>query len=239
MTERFEEGDELFQRRPEEFTAARNALAKRLRSEGRKEDAALVSALRRPPITAWAMNGLARLHPELIEAVISAGDRLRGATEQTIRGDRSDFQQAQAHERGAIQAAVEAAAGLLVEGGGNDGEAARQRMTETFRAATVDPEVADQLRRGVLQSDVSSPGFGLDGLAAEITPDRSVDLPSVQAEAEATERKREQDARIADLERDLAAATSRLYAAQAAVAEAETDVNLVQNRLDQERAKAD
>ena len=239
MTERLQEADELFQRRPDEFTAARNALVKRLRSEGRKEDAARVSALRRPPITAWAINRLARLHPELIEAVISAGDVLRGATEQAIRGDRSGFQQAQADERGAIQAAVEGAAALLAQGGGNDSEAARQRMTETLRAATVDPEVADQLRRGVLQSDVSAPGFGLDGLTAAVTGASPVDLPSAQAEAQAAARKREHEARIAELERELAAATSRLNAAQAAVAEAQLEVNLAQKRLDEERAKAD
>ena len=251
MTDRFEEGDELFQRRPEEFTAARNALAKRLRSEGRNEIAAHVSALRRPPLTAWAINQLARLHPETIERVISAGDRLRGAMERAIRGDRSGFQEAQAEERAAIQTAVAVAAGLLAGGGGKDTEAARQRMTETLRAATVAPEVADQVRRGVVESDVSAPGFGLEGLSTGTTTDSSVELSSVDDEA--TVGKRERDLRIAELERELAAATSRLNAAQAVAdeaaaragglrkqaAEAKRDAQLAQNRLDQERAKPD
>ena len=251
MTERFEEGDELFRRRPDEFTAARNALVKRLRSEGRSDLAARVSGLRRPPLTAWALNQLARLHPETIEGVIGAGDRLREAMEQAIRGDRSGFQQAQADERTAIQTAVGVAAGLLAEGGGKDTEAARQRLTETLRAATVEPEVADQVRRGVLEADLSAPGFGLEGLSTATTVDSFVALPS--EEDEATVRKRERDARIAELERELAAATSRLNTTNAEVeeaaaraaelhqqaAEAQREVKLAQKRLDQERAKPD
>ena len=248
MTERFEESDELFQRRPDEFTATRNALVKRLRSEGRSDVAARVSGLRRPPLTAWAINQLARLHPEMIEGVIGAGDRLRGAMEQAIRGDRSGFQQAQADERTAIQTAVAVAAGLLAGGGGKDTEAARQRMTETLRAATVDPEVADKVRRGVLEADGSAPGFGLADLSTATTGDGSVEVPSV--EDEATRRKREREARIAELERELAAATSRLNTAQVLAeqtaaraaelyqqaAEAQREMKLAQKRLDQARA---
>lgn len=251
MTERIEEGDELFERRPDEFTAARNALVKRLRSEGRSDIAARVSGLRRPPLTAWAINQLARLHPEMIDGVIDAGDRLREAIEKAIRGDRSGFQQAQANERTAILTAVAVAADVLAGGGGKDTEAARQRMTETLRAATVDPETADQVRRGVLEADVSAPGFGLEGLLAGTTVDSSVGLPSVDDEA--TARKRERDARIGELERELAAATSRLNTAQALAeeavaraaelhqhaAEARQQVKLAQKRLDQERAKPD
>lgn len=251
MPEPFEEGDELFRRRPDEFTAARNALVKRLRSEGRNEIAARVSALRRPPLTAWAINQLARLRPELIEGVINAGNRLRDATEQAMKGDRSGFQQAQADERIAMQTAVAGAAGLLADGGGKDSEAARQRMTETLRAATVDPEVADQLRRGALEADVSAPGFGLEGFSMATTADSSIDLLSV--EDEGATRKREREARILEMERDLDAATARLVKAQALAeeaaaraaelrtqaAEVQRDVKLAEKRLREERAKPD
>ena len=176
---------------------------------------------------------------------------MRGAMEQAIRGDRSGFQQAQADERSAIHTAVAVAAGLLAGGGGKDSEAARQRMTETLRAATVAPEIADKVRRGVLEADVSAPGFGLAGLSTATTGDSSLEVPSV--EDEATGRKREREARVGELERELAAATSRLNAAQAIAEEAaaraaklyqqavdaQREVKLAQKRLDQDRAIRD
>jgi hypothetical protein len=50
--------DALFQRPLAEFTSARNALAARLRKEGRAGDAERVKALAKPPAPAWAVNQL-------------------------------------------------------------------------------------------------------------------------------------------------------------------------------------
>src|SRR4029453_8730605 len=55
-------GDELFGLPPEEFVAARDDLARRLKREGDAKAAARIKALRRPPLSAWAVNRLARQH---------------------------------------------------------------------------------------------------------------------------------------------------------------------------------
>ena len=247
MADPLEEADELFEVEPEKFTAARNALVKRLKSEGRSEVAARIAPLRRPSITTWAVNQLARRHGDLIENVIGAGDRLRSATEQVITGDRSGFQQAQADERAAIERAVAVAAGVLPEGGGKDNEAARQRMTETLRAASVVSDIADQLRRGVLEADASAPGFGLEGLSTFAAAPSEHEVRSSKERSAA--RKREHEVRIAELEAEAQAAAARFESSQAAAQEAaaraaelreqsavaERDLELVRKRLDQER----
>ena len=53
-----DEVDELYQLPLAEFTGARNALAARLKQSGRANDASLVKALQKPPVSAWAVNQL-------------------------------------------------------------------------------------------------------------------------------------------------------------------------------------
>lgn len=65
MSDRADPGDELYDLPSSEFTTARNALAKRLRSEGRKEDAAIVAKRKRPNRAAEALNRVARQQGDL------------------------------------------------------------------------------------------------------------------------------------------------------------------------------
>ena len=233
MTEQPREARDLFGLRPEEFTPARNALAKRLKSEGKIEQAALVASLRRPTATAWAVNQLAREQPDLVETVIDAGEKLRQATGQALGGDRSGFAAAQAAERGAIQLAVDAAAKVLESGGSKASETARQRLAETLRAATVDASAADLLRKGVLESDLSAPGFGMEGIPADnLSQPRS---GTSKPDDDASRRKRE--ARHVQLQADLERAAARLHEAKAAAEEAE--VRAGQLRREADRAQKD
>ena len=52
--------DELFDLPLDEFTAARNDLAKRLKRDGDEDAAEQVRSLPKPSIAAWAVNQLAR-----------------------------------------------------------------------------------------------------------------------------------------------------------------------------------
>lgn len=159
-------GSELYELDPQQFTAARKALVKQLRSEGRREDAAAVARLRRPPATAWALNQLARERPELVEAVLAAGEKLRSAMERALAGDASAMKEAQQGERRAIDAATAAAATRLEATGRPAGQPPRQRMAASLRAAVMDLSVAEALMAGVLDTDHDAAGFGLEGLAA-------------------------------------------------------------------------
>lgn len=211
MTE-VKEPDELYALDPSEFVAARNALVKQLRAGGRRDEAAEVAALRRPNAPAHALNRLARERPELIEQALAAGAGLRAATEAALGGDASALRAATADERKATDAAVDAAARIL----GGSGAAARQQLAATLRAAVLNDEVADQLRRGVLSADHEASAFGFaSGFdlgappkrargrkpAATTAADDDARRVAEEAARERRARRKELDARVRSLER--------------------------------------
>jgi hypothetical protein len=198
---------DLYEVDPANFTDARNALVKRLRAEGQRDEAGRVAKLRRPPVSAWALNQVARHQQDLIRAVLDTGDRLRSAMANAVGGDASDLRDAQGAQRRAVDAAVAAAAGCL-RGAGHPGiDTAKQRMVATLGAAVVDEAVARRLRDGVLDGDRSAPGFGLDATSVPARrpakpshPKRDTDVPrpatADQLEAKTFERERRQAERV-------------------------------------------
>ena len=142
--------DALYALDPSDFTAARNALVKQLKAEKRKDDAAVVAALRRPSSAAWALNQVAREVPALVTAALDAGARLSEASS----GDPAAFRAATADERVAVAALVKAAARKLGSG------PTPGALAATVHAAELDDAVADQLRRGVLDTDHQRTGLG-------------------------------------------------------------------------------
>jgi hypothetical protein len=150
------EADDLYGLDPTEFTAARNALAKRLKAEGRKEHAAAVAQLRRPTAAAWALDRVARDQPGLVAEALEAGARLREATDAAVAGDPGALREAAAADRAASDAVVDAAAAHL----GARGQASRAQLADNLRAAVLDDGIADEVRRGVLAVDHGPAGFG-------------------------------------------------------------------------------
>jgi hypothetical protein len=167
-TELPSEAADLYRLALDEFTPARNQLVKALKAEKRKSEADAVAQLRKPPATAWAVNQVARSRPELIESVQDAAAGLRGAMEQAVAGDRSALSEAQSAERKAISAATDAAGALLTEAGHAAGDPARRKMSETLRAAALDPGAAESLRTGTLTNDVATTGLAFDLTAAAV-----------------------------------------------------------------------
>ena len=70
----------------ERFTEERNALAKKLRQEGRREQATEVSKLRKPSMAAWAVNQLVRTQRREVEALFKSGDGLQSAQAKLLKG---------------------------------------------------------------------------------------------------------------------------------------------------------
>jgi hypothetical protein len=54
----------------QEFVAARDQLARRLRAAGQRQAAHRVAALRRPPVSAWAANQLAQAAPNAMAELL-------------------------------------------------------------------------------------------------------------------------------------------------------------------------
>ena len=87
--ETLEEIDELFALPLDEFTAARNALAKRLKQDGDGETAEAVRTLAKPTVAAWAVNQLARHDAEAVRSLLNVAARVRSAQEQSLQGERA------------------------------------------------------------------------------------------------------------------------------------------------------
>jgi hypothetical protein len=166
-------GDELFGLPPEEFVAARDELARRLRREGDAEAAKRVKALRRPPLSAWAVNQLARGRGPGLEELLAAGERLRAAHQAALAGEgAAELRAAAKAEREAVARLVKAAMALLGEAGHATTDATRDRVAATLHAAAASPEAADLVRNGRLVADLDPSGFGT-------TPDGGFDEAAV------------------------------------------------------------
>ncbi|MBO0876782.1 MAG: hypothetical protein J2P19_25690, partial [Pseudonocardia sp.] len=74
-----EAGGALYALPRDEFTRARDDLAKRARADGDRDLAAAIGRLRRPTVSAWLINQLARQRPERLEELAELGEALRDA----------------------------------------------------------------------------------------------------------------------------------------------------------------
>ena len=152
--------DRLYGLPVEEFTAARNALATRLRKAGQAEAAERVQTLRKPNVAVWTVNQLARRHAEELAALLDAGRRLREAQGEALRGEGSDsVREATAAERDALRRLTPLAERLLGDDSRAASPATLERIAKTLRAASVEPDAAVLLEAGRLPDEVESSGF--------------------------------------------------------------------------------
>jgi hypothetical protein len=203
----------------EEFTRARDALARRLRENGDRAAADAVRALPKPTVAAWAVNQLARRHLDDVAALLDAGAALRTAHERLLAGERdAGLDEAAAAERAAIVRLVGHARAL--------GASAQtlERVAQTLHAAAGSEEVRDALAAGTLaREQAPSPlaGLGLgDGGAAARAPPRRARPARRGTSPPAAPRpgKRERpDAAAAERERAEAERAARLREAKALV----------------------
>ena len=203
-----EEIDALYGLPLDAFTAARNDLARRLRGDGRKDEAAEIAALRKPSLPAWTVNQLVREHRKEIEALLEAAAAIRGGAAEADAGFRE-----------ALDDLLRAARALLDASGRKAPDALLRDVTTTLRAcAAVAP---DELVAGRLTEAREASGFA-DALAGSAAPRRRPDGSSraVREQRPAVDRDRVDAARraVADAQEEL---RKRKRAASAAAREAE------------------
>ena len=150
-----DEIDRLFELPLDEFTAERNALAKRLKQAGDAEAAEQVRALAKPSVAAWAVNQLARREPEEMRSLLNVGGRLRSAQERSLKGERTadELRAAQAEERDVIRDLTRSAEALLRESGRPASGTTLERVSSLLRAGAVSDPTA--LREGRLTATSS------------------------------------------------------------------------------------
>jgi hypothetical protein len=230
----------------DQFTAARNARVKELKSAGKTDRAAQVASLKKPSVALWAVNRVAKDEAATVRQLRQSAEALAraqrgGRTDaRTLRSASGDFQ-----ER--LDAVAKSATALLGRNRHAATEETLRRIREIARLAALQgDETWERLEKGAL---VTEPTPGEDVLsmfqASTVTavPARKPSKAESQAEERRTkaaaQRQAEEDAQRAE---QLEATARRLRAevreAVAAAKRAEQRAKAAEEEAARARAKA-
>jgi hypothetical protein len=218
--------DELYSGPLDTFIRDRDSLAAELKDDA--EAANGVKGLRKPVVSAWALNRLAREDPQGVAELVRLGERLRSAQRQALSGGDAEELRAAMDDRRRLVAALKAEAAAILEREGTGSGAHEDELGATLEAAAADEEAGRLLLAGRLVKPLRPPAeLGGGGLRVLEGGGRG---PAPAAEPESPERGRERRAEIARLRRELASA-------QAAERKAAGAVEKARGRLEELEAK--
>jgi hypothetical protein len=223
---------ELYALSPAEFTAARDLRVAQARAAGDRGLAAELRQLRRPTISAWAVNLLARHETESLGGLVELAGELRTA-QVTLQGEA--LRTLMRRRQQVLAALVQDARRLATDFGHPLADEAVLQVERTLTAALSDPAAARQVCSGRLVSSLEYAGFGelgagpfaaagTDRAPARGAPEQTpapdpkarlrAELGTAEAEltrtAEALRRAREEQAAVDDRRRQATARRDRL-----------------------------
>ena len=158
---------ELYALPPDDFRTARDERAAQARAAGDKALAREITALRRPVVSAWLVNMLAREAPGQMGELLSLGESLRDA-QQALDGDR--LRELSTQRRKLVAAMVNEAKRFAARDGRPVSLQVEREVEATLQAALADPEAAAEVSSGRLASPLTYAGLG----GGEATPLRPV-----------------------------------------------------------------
>jgi hypothetical protein len=227
-----EEVDRLYGLPLDEFTRARDELARGVRQEGDADAAAEIKQLRKPNLPAWVVNQLARQRELDVQRLLKAGEQLAGAQVEAIRAPSGDaLLDARRNQQHALEALAARAKEILVDAG--RGPAVLDRVLSTLRAGSLTEEGRALLKSGRLTEELEPPGF--EALAG-------LDVPAAPARREKAAPAGEARRRVRDLRRELSALEARAAAAgrrAEQLREELGDAEAEASRLEEERRRAE
>lgn len=203
MDDLAEELDDLYARPLEDFTATRDDIVARLRSAGLETEAEEVRSRRKPTVSAWVVNQLARRSGSTMAELLD----LRGEVE---RADSLKQSRKVMARRRSLIAELLRDAGTILEGAGKKASSeTNHRIANSLLAASTGL-VAAEIRSGRLERDVVPSGFETGIFETdEVTPEEAARdaartkaerLAHAAEEAEAQARRREAAAARAESE---------------------------------------
>ena len=201
----------------EEFTAERDALAKRLRKDGDRESADAVKGLKKPSVAAWAINQVRRDRPDDVRRLLEVTDELhRVYAGIAAAGARERLGEAAAMQRELIGSLARCALELLDAAGHGASDATLAKVADTLRAAALDEDIRAEIADGRVVRERRAAGLGpLASMPAprqERKPSRPAKAAAKPKGPTAAEKKRERERRAA--EKELADARAALDAAE-------------------------
>jgi hypothetical protein len=240
-----DELDELYEVKPEEFTALRTKLAAAAKQHGDADAAKQISAARRPTTAAWVVNRLAIRDQDIRTRLAGLGERLKDA-HTAMDGDR--IRELSRDQRRLVDDVARAAfeeAELAAPSG-----ALRDDVIGTLQAAIADPDVAARLGRLTKAEQWS--GFGEFGDTAMVftatrKPAAAREKPAEAPKSDEKGREREKaraalaaaerakadsDAALTELQSDLATARLRRDDARRRLADAESALAAAEDAYD-------
>lgn len=240
-TPEVETPEQLFELPLDEFTAARNALARRLKQDGDAETAEQVRGLTKPSLAAWTVNQLARREPEEVRSLLNVAARLRSAQERSLQGERAadELRAAQAEEREVIRRLAQRAGELLRENDRPASGTTLEKVSSLLRAAAVSEPGRTALREGHLTGDVEVTGF--DAFAGLEVP-KGRGRPATSSGDDLAERrrqKREEEQRRKRLQKEVRELTTRAEAAEREAEKARKTADEADTEAAERRRQAD
>jgi len=160
---------ELYALSPGEFTAARDERAAAARAAGDRELAQAVGELRRPVVSAWLVNRLAREDRDQIAELVALGESLRQA-QQDLAGER--VRELSAQRRTLVAGLVADAKRIAARDGRPAGLQVEREVDATLQAALADSAAAAAVQAGCLASPLAYAGLGVGDAASVATRGR-------------------------------------------------------------------
>ncbi|GAA2164359.1 hypothetical protein [Actinomadura napierensis] len=157
--------DELYGVVPEEFVATRTRLAREAKADGDAALAKRIGGLRRPTLSAWAVNLLARSASDDLGRLLEVGARMREAW-----GSGSGLGDLEQQRARLVAVLLRRAGDLAGEQGRPLRDQAVREVEDTLQAATVDEDIAAEVRDGRLPQPRSHTGFVPAGFALAPEP---------------------------------------------------------------------
>jgi hypothetical protein len=247
---------------PHDFVKARNALVARLQKDGDTAAAKAVAAMKRPPVTVWAVNRLSRDASDTVEELIESADRMKQA-QLGHGGAATDLGAATARHLSVLGKLARRAETMLGSAGIRSSGELLRRIETTLTAAASDKDLRAALRKGRIEQELAPLGFEVFGgalparrpadagnssstserrlsvvrpePAKRATPDRA-EARSEARVAAAEEAKRQREAARAEAARRRADAEAEIERLRQDVRAASTEVSQANEQLKQSTA---
>jgi hypothetical protein len=244
------EVDALFELPLAEFTAARNALATRLKKAGDAAEAERVKGLTKPSVPAWAVNQLYRKHRIAFDRLLDAGERFRKAQTAQLAGKSADLRAPLEARRAALAELTGHAAKLLTDAGSAAAPDTMRRVTTTLEALSTYAGIPDTPQPGFLTDDVQPPGFEVlaalvprvDQSGRTAGPTRIIPFenkkPSKKTAAKKPAGVEDEKAREAERKAEIAAARAAVQEAERSLREARKSAQRAEEDLKKAAARA-
>lgn len=172
--------DRLYSLPLDEFTAARNEIAKN--ADG--DDAKTIKALKKPSVGAWAINQLARKHSDDVRELLAVRDELEHASSSGALRELSN------KRRALVARLTKSAKAILEDGGHGSSQTTLEKVSQGLLAGGTDEE-RDDLEKGRLTREPSSSGLEAFGLDPGIVEEETTPSVSLKTQREIQKLRRE------------------------------------------------